>query len=567
MKKTYILILMLVSALTAFAAPGPDHLNLNLGGNAAGEAAGAVIPLEVYACNSADIPIFGYSGSVSLTASVGRVVPGTISFVNGVWSGNVLLLGAADPVTLTATDITYTSATGIAERKITAGPYTKLLFIAKGMTYAPGTTGVGYTGTPAAQVIAVPFSVTAYACDTYYNQVEDTSSLPEIEFSCNPGDTLIVSPGSVTLSAAASASAVFELSFNPSTNLTGSYPITLWETHNNAVFRTSPYILFNSNNDYYIWADAPAEVTAGQDFTATVTVSHEQPRNGEPIIGLEDYVSIKGIDSATGLELSQPLTRTADHDTADGVASFTVRCDKRGMINLAASDGDHEALNKDLPSRYSYNIQVFSAEPVTYTASISKTKLFRDEKAELSVALFDTYGNPVSNTAVNYVVYGTGYLDTPGTKFKQVATSYAGVSTANFASADFTVTNICATVILEGLAKTVTFTAEVARILDKKKIGNFPNPFIAGKESTRIDYYLESASDIEFALYTVSGSKVWTKNISSSEAGGRPGYNQYIWDGTTDRGMMVPAGVYILKVNISGNAGKYTLTRKIAVRK
>ncbi|MEO0896775.1 MAG: cohesin domain-containing protein [Bacteroidota bacterium] len=76
---------------------------------------------------------------------------------------------------------------------------------------------------------------------------------------------------------------------------------------------------------------------------------------------------------------------------------------------------------------------------------------------------------------------------------------------------------------------------------------NIPNPF---KESTSIQFHLERRTELDLVIYNVMGQKVWERR-GMYEAG----MNQLLWDGKSDKGSVLSAGTYLLKMNGSGAEG------------
>ena len=81
---------------------------------------------------------------------------------------------------------------------------------------------------------------------------------------------------------------------------------------------------------------------------------------------------------------------------------------------------------------------------------------------------------------------------------------------------------------------------------------NYPNPFSAGKESTKVVYVLTKDSDVELRIYTLSGDMVLKQNFTSGGAGGiglAYGYtNEFVWDGKNGGGSTVANGMYICEL-------------------
>ena len=98
-------------------------------------------------------------------------------------------------------------------------------------------------------------------------------------------------------------------------------------------------------------------------------------------------------------------------------------------------------------------------------------------------------------------------------------------------------------------------------------VHNYPNPFRAGTEPTKICYFLKRNSSVTIKIYDLGGRLVWTKSIGAGDAGGTGSpegiWHEIPWDGRNDRGELVRNGVYMCKVE----AGSQSALFKIAVAK
>ncbi|HSG28039.1 MAG TPA: FlgD immunoglobulin-like domain containing protein, partial [Candidatus Krumholzibacterium sp.] len=98
-------------------------------------------------------------------------------------------------------------------------------------------------------------------------------------------------------------------------------------------------------------------------------------------------------------------------------------------------------------------------------------------------------------------------------------------------------------------------------------VHNYPNPFRAGSETTKITYFLTSDSSVSVAIYDMLGELVWRKDIPAGETGatGTPEgtWWEMQWDGRNGRGDVVRNGVYMCKVQAGGRSALF----KIAVAK
>ncbi|MCK4548872.1 MAG: T9SS type A sorting domain-containing protein, partial [Candidatus Krumholzibacteria bacterium] len=98
-------------------------------------------------------------------------------------------------------------------------------------------------------------------------------------------------------------------------------------------------------------------------------------------------------------------------------------------------------------------------------------------------------------------------------------------------------------------------------------VHNYPNPFRAGSEVTKIAYLLTQDSSVSIKIYDYTGVLVWTKDIPAGGPGGsgEPGgtWWEADWDGRNGNGEVVRNGVYICKVTAGGKSAMF----KIAVAK
>jgi len=76
---------------------------------------------------------------------------------------------------------------------------------------------------------------------------------------------------------------------------------------------------------------------------------------------------------------------------------------------------------------------------------------------------------------------------------------------------------------------------------------NFPNPF---NPSTTIRFNLPTASPVQVKIFDIKGELI--KIIVSDE--NPAGENEMIWDGTNNKGIKQPSGVYLYQLNSNSNA-------------
>ena len=71
---------------------------------------------------------------------------------------------------------------------------------------------------------------------------------------------------------------------------------------------------------------------------------------------------------------------------------------------------------------------------------------------------------------------------------------------------------------------------------------NYPNPF---NPETTINFYLPEDNYIEVNIYNIKGEQVRTIYKGTLHSG----YQSIIWDGTNNRGISLPSGIYIMSLN------------------
>jgi uncharacterized repeat protein (TIGR01451 family) len=89
---------------------------------------------------------------------------------------------------------------------------------------------------------------------------------------------------------------------------------------------------------------------------------------------------------------------------------------------------------------------------------------------------------------------------------------------------------------------------------------NYPNPFAAGRQTTRITFYLDEPSLVTLKLYTLWGAPVKTLIDGETRP---PGLHQDVtWGGVNGDGDVVNNGVYYLVLDIQPSAGGTTRSTK-----
>ncbi len=569
--------------LCAAAAAQPVDFQINIAG-APSVTAGAVLEITIIAMDY-DMTGDGVNEDASFTGqvTVSSSVPGSITldtgtaqtgnFTAGMWSGTITLRGAADPVTITAVD--SFGATGIAYKIVTPAAYQGLRLIVPGMQFAPGTT-TGFTGEPDSQVPARPFGVTVYAVDQYRNVV--TSGFPSVYVEASTIASQTINPsGSVDLgSFSPQGIGYFEVTLNPPDGeLPKTYPLSAMPS--SGQFHIANITIINLN-DYFIWAEAPPAITAGSYMNVTVYVSNEL--YGPPVYGFNRPVRIRAFSMPAFEEANPPFTPVAEPQGVmeNGVAVFNVSYTKSGAI-AAVPDCLHDGtniVNASEGSRYSRAVTVINPDaPASFVEGLyGSSVLEKGKSVTITAMLYDQYYNIVTGSAVNFEISAEGGAE--GSLNTTTAYSVGNFhipALSNKAFAVFTApaSNRINVINISVPGVSGARPVSVTSILTEK-FQNWPNPFKAGRESVKINYYLAEDSKVKLEIFSSFGKLVWSKELepgalTASENHAVRGGNTYTWDGRATDGYTIGVGVYVLRITIEDSAGKRVQTRKMAVVK
>ncbi|MCI0452427.1 MAG: hypothetical protein L0Z51_08555, partial [Candidatus Latescibacteria bacterium] len=94
-------------------------------------------------------------------------------------------------------------------------------------------------------------------------------------------------------------------------------------------------------------------------------------------------------------------------------------------------------------------------------------------------------------------------------------------------------------------------------------VHNYPNPFRAGSQETRIAYTMETAGSVSVRVFDLAGDLVFEENIPAGDPRTQPGPRETTWDGRNGKGDVVRNGVYVCVLNAGGQTAKF----RIAVAK
>jgi hypothetical protein len=92
---------------------------------------------------------------------------------------------------------------------------------------------------------------------------------------------------------------------------------------------------------------------------------------------------------------------------------------------------------------------------------------------------------------------------------------------------------------------------------------NYPNPFRAGSQDTRIAYFLDAPAGVSLKIYALTGDLVYEETIPSGDARAQAGPQETTWDGRNGQGEVVRNGVYVCVLNAGSKSARF----RIAVAK
>lgn len=223
----------------------------------------------------------------------------------------------------------YTLSTALAVMLLSAGaafagPYTRLQVLLPGETAAPGTS-TGKTGTPAAQTLGVPFSITVTACDNTWTPVTTVTNVVQV-LSSDASATL-PSPSQLT-----AGRATFQVTFHAGGTFTlyahdqtdGTIPDGASAAVRSLVLEGFDFSRVTQKNQY---AGAPM----------TITVTARDP-NGAQVTGYNGPVQLKEVTSYGDGRVSPDFVTLSGGTWTGAVTMY--RADEtsinRGNVNLYA---------------------------------------------------------------------------------------------------------------------------------------------------------------------------------------------------------------------------------------
>ncbi len=265
------------------------------------QVAGDTIFTTIRAIDGSGETVSNYNEQANITASTG---PGTIfaqtaQFVEGEWSGPVVLTKAAISVHLNIHDFADAVRGNSNPFTLVAGALEKIQIALLGESATPGLSP-GRSGTPAAQTAGVPFSADVRLTDAYWNaaSLSDTTWL---HFSASDADAAVTLPADTFMIFA-------EEKFNFTLLTEGEQFLTVTTTSGVALADTSSSFYLDSGRlHHFEFSQIDSVQTAGTPFFVSIAAINE---HGNPVTAYNGDIILSastgnGTLSKAGVTLSE----------------------------------------------------------------------------------------------------------------------------------------------------------------------------------------------------------------------------------------------------------------------
>lgn len=297
--------------------------------------AGQAVSVTIRATDVGGNTIPDYSGNAILTANTGQgsISPESITFTNGIWTGDMVFRGAGGAVAFAVSDFSTPPHTGTSNNfQVLPASYAKLQVLLAGQT-ARGGTPSGFSGSPTDQNAGSPFNITVRAVDEFWNRVPGVGSRISLsssdEFAGIPSDT-VLNNGELMFSGVLYKSGVQTISAADldSTGIDGhtSSPVTVLP---------GPYsrILLIAPGEHVAPGTAQGRAGTATDqsinFSFVVTV-YATDGWWNPVGGVSDVVHITSNDPLAELPPDTPMS--------NGEVHLSVRLSTGGYQQITASN-------------------------------------------------------------------------------------------------------------------------------------------------------------------------------------------------------------------------------------
>ena len=299
-------------------------------------------------------------------------------------------------------------------------------------------------------------------------------------------------------------------------------------------------------------AITPATARAGEPFTLTVKVTNDA---GSVIQEINSFVTIE-VQNASTRNPGRGAMLTTQFQLLQGQRAVSETYTFSEPILVVAHD---DAGNAPATSNA---ITITPGPPAQIVLTSNPPWVGGNKHATLNARLVDAFDNGVAGQAMVFsVIQGAGTI-TPVDSL----TASDGLARADFLSPRTPEVGRVRASAASLLAEIDLQTAFVDPNAAGGYVSNYPNPFHPPLEATTIAYKLDDYASVTLRIFTLSGNLVLQHQFSSGDPGGRPGLNEYAWDGKNGEGRVVASGGYIALIEAKGTGETlHVIRHKIAV--
>lgn len=264
--------------------------------------------------------------------------------------------------------------------------YTRLQVLMPGETAAPGTPS-GKSGTPRAQVVGVPFSITVRACDNSWNTI--TSNSNTIQVTSSDVSATLPSPAQLT-----SGTRIFQVTFNAA----GNFTVQAHDQSDNTIpDATSSSVASQNLASFTFPTISQKHRNAGEAWATSVTA---RDPNGNVVSGYTGPVGLREITSFGDGRISpEQVTLT------NGVWSGNVTLYRADETSINRGNVNLYAFAIDAPSKNG------TSDPfVVHPAAFSRVQIVLPGETPLPGSVSGLIGSPASQSvgsAFTVNVYAT----------------------------------------------------------------------------------------------------------------------------------------------------------------
>jgi hypothetical protein len=460
--------------------------------NIASVTAGQPVVLTITAMDNTNATVTSFNGTAALTAvypsSADNVNLGNITFVNGVATVSVTLYKAVSGTVKFQVVSTAPSVTSNGNNFIVSGAaFTKLLITGPGQTIVPGTNGGSgrNTDTMSVQTAGVPFGLTVYAVDAFWNVT--TTAAGSVTLSATDLNATFDGNGTKTI---ASGVAQFAATFKD-VGVSRSQTITATTSAGATASAAVVPMTYNSTLSSFTFPNQITSRTAGAGFSVGAVAVDAY---GNTILNYSGTPSLAV--SAGGTAISTNYWTAGSISFVNGVGTIGVNIFQT-LVNttLVLTDGtavgtsnvfsvNNNILNKILIIAPGQTYD--HGNKINFGFSGSATAITAGTPATFSVYATDHWGNRVSGNSDNVSITASTdpLASIGGALLPQVVTLSAGGATFNMTLATAGSQVITATDMTNSISAGSVTVPVLAETIDHFDITGLSGTYTAGVTTT-----------------------------------------------------------------------------------